>query len=314
MNRLQFAHLPLRTKLIAASALTASIALLIAALTQGISSYLFSHTEAYEHLHAVARVIAGRSTAAIQSQDFGQAGSAGQRAARRAQRRRSAADRLAEARAHALRRQQDAADDEQAGRAHANPEMAAGSDPGQHPPASLRWPDRTAPGLSHHRPGQAHRPSVRARESLGAAGSDAGAARHPARQLGGRARHRLSTGAARAAPDRRAAAQPGRHHAGRGARRLFAARAGHVRRRNRHADARFQRHAGQDRVPRAGAGAPAGTARRRGGRAHQEPRRSQHDAAPGHERQRRGLPHRRGREQARRANSSRACRTKSARR
>ena len=72
MNRLQFAHLPLRTKLVTASALTASIALLIAALTQGISSYLFSHNEAYEHLHAVARVIAGRSTAAIQSQDFGQ--------------------------------------------------------------------------------------------------------------------------------------------------------------------------------------------------------------------------------------------------
>src|SRR5262245_8125219 len=51
MKRLQLAHLPLRTKLIAASALTASIALLIAALTQGISSYLFSHSEAYEHLN-----------------------------------------------------------------------------------------------------------------------------------------------------------------------------------------------------------------------------------------------------------------------
>jgi signal transduction histidine kinase/DNA-binding response OmpR family regulator len=73
MKWLQLAHLPLRTKLIAASALTASIALLIAALTQGISSYKYSHNEAYEHLHAVARTIAGRSTAAIQSQDFGQA-------------------------------------------------------------------------------------------------------------------------------------------------------------------------------------------------------------------------------------------------
>src|SRR6187399_25543 len=72
MNRLQFAHLPLRTKLVTASALTASIALLIAALTQGISTYLFSHNEAYEHLHAVARVIASRSTAAIQSREFGQ--------------------------------------------------------------------------------------------------------------------------------------------------------------------------------------------------------------------------------------------------
>jgi two-component system, sensor histidine kinase and response regulator len=73
MNRLQFAHLPLRTKLVAASALTASIALFIAALTQGISSYFFSHQQAYEHLASVARVIAGRSSAAIQSQDFGEA-------------------------------------------------------------------------------------------------------------------------------------------------------------------------------------------------------------------------------------------------
>jgi signal transduction histidine kinase/CheY-like chemotaxis protein len=73
MNRLDFSHLPLRTKLIAASALTASIALLIAAVTQGVSSYFFSHRQSYEHLHSVARVIAGRSTAAIQSQDFGQA-------------------------------------------------------------------------------------------------------------------------------------------------------------------------------------------------------------------------------------------------
>jgi hypothetical protein len=38
MKRLHFAHLPLRTKLVAASALTASIALFIAALTQGVSS------------------------------------------------------------------------------------------------------------------------------------------------------------------------------------------------------------------------------------------------------------------------------------
>ena len=73
MNRLDFSHLPLRTKLIAASALTASIALLIAAVTQGVSAYFFSHSQSYEHLHAVARVIAGRSVAAIQSQDFGQA-------------------------------------------------------------------------------------------------------------------------------------------------------------------------------------------------------------------------------------------------
>ena len=211
------------------------------------------------------------------------AGSTGQRAARRAQCRRSTADRLAEARAHALRRQQDAADDEHARRAHRHPEMATGSHPGQHAPASLRWSDRTARGLSHHRPGQGHRPPVRARQPLGAAGSDSRAARHPARQLGDRARHRLSTGAPRAAPDRRPAAQPGRNHAGRGARRLFTARPGHVRRRNRHADARFQRHVGKDRNSQAGAGAPTGTARRRRGRAHQEPRRCQPDAAPGDE-------------------------------
>jgi signal transduction histidine kinase/DNA-binding response OmpR family regulator len=73
MKRLQFAQMPLRTKLIAASALTACIALFIAALTQGISSYFSTHAAAYEHLHSVARVIAGRSTAAIQTQDFGQA-------------------------------------------------------------------------------------------------------------------------------------------------------------------------------------------------------------------------------------------------
>ncbi|HUQ12177.1 MAG TPA: response regulator [Steroidobacteraceae bacterium] len=73
MKWLQLAHLPLRTKLIAASALTASIALLISALTQGVSTYQFERNEAYDHLNEVARVIAGRSTAAILSQDFGQA-------------------------------------------------------------------------------------------------------------------------------------------------------------------------------------------------------------------------------------------------
>src|ERR1044072_6649150 len=72
MNRLQLAHLPLRTKLIAASALTASTALFIAALTQGVTSYFYSHNEAYQHLASVTRIIAGRSAAAIRSQDFGQ--------------------------------------------------------------------------------------------------------------------------------------------------------------------------------------------------------------------------------------------------
>src|SRR4051794_21309902 len=70
MNRLDFSRLPLRTKLVAASALTASIALFIAALTQGISTYIFSHNEAYEHLASVARVVAGRSAQAVLSQDF----------------------------------------------------------------------------------------------------------------------------------------------------------------------------------------------------------------------------------------------------
>ena len=73
MKRLQLAHLPLRTKLIAASALMASIALFVAALSQGVTSYFYSHNEAYEHLNAVTRIIAGRSATAIRSQDFGQA-------------------------------------------------------------------------------------------------------------------------------------------------------------------------------------------------------------------------------------------------
>jgi signal transduction histidine kinase/DNA-binding response OmpR family regulator len=70
MKRLQFAHLPLRTKLVAASALTASIALLIVAITQCVSSYFYEHAEAYEHLDNVARVIAGRSTLVIESGSF----------------------------------------------------------------------------------------------------------------------------------------------------------------------------------------------------------------------------------------------------
>src|SRR5262245_15273914 len=73
MKWLQLAHLPLKTKLIVASALAASAALLIAALTQGFSTYQYARSEAYDHVNEVARVIAGRSTAAIQSQDFAQA-------------------------------------------------------------------------------------------------------------------------------------------------------------------------------------------------------------------------------------------------
>ena len=110
MKRLQLAHLPLRTKLIAASALTASIALLIAALTQGVSSYFYSHSEAYEHLHSVARVIAAAARARHSQPGLRPVGSPGQRAARRAERRRGDADRHREARAHALRGQPHDAD------------------------------------------------------------------------------------------------------------------------------------------------------------------------------------------------------------
>ena len=72
MKRLQFAHLPLRTKLIAAGALSASIALLIAALTQATFSYFYTHSEAYDHLNSVARVVAARSTGTLLSKDFRQ--------------------------------------------------------------------------------------------------------------------------------------------------------------------------------------------------------------------------------------------------
>src|SRR4051812_13789793 len=73
MKRLQLAHLPLRTKLIAASAITASMALFIVAITQCVSSYFYEHNEAYDHLNAVATVVAGRSVQAIESQSFEQA-------------------------------------------------------------------------------------------------------------------------------------------------------------------------------------------------------------------------------------------------
>jgi signal transduction histidine kinase/CheY-like chemotaxis protein len=73
MKRLLLAHMPLRTKLIATSALTASMALFIVAITQCVSSYYYEHNKAYEHLNAVARVVAGRSVAAIESQSFEQA-------------------------------------------------------------------------------------------------------------------------------------------------------------------------------------------------------------------------------------------------
>src|SRR4029079_18900568 len=73
MKPLQLAHLPLRTKLIATSALTASMALFIVAITQCVSSYFYEHNEAYDHLNAVAKVVAGRSVQAIESQSFEQA-------------------------------------------------------------------------------------------------------------------------------------------------------------------------------------------------------------------------------------------------
>ena len=172
MKRLQLAHLPLRTKLIAASALMASIALFVAALTQGVTSYYYSHNEAYEHLNAVARVIAGRSSSAIQGQDFGQA----------------------ESLVSALRVEPNVEealliDSEKrvlmhyAGSKTMLMDTASGElspiqawqqagHPEQRSPAPLRWADRTAPGLPDHRPGQGHRPPVRARQSLRIAGSD----------------------------------------------------------------------------------------------------------------------------------------------
>ena len=191
---------------------------------------------------------------------------AGERAARRTQRRRSDADRLAQTRAHALRRQQDDADDEQAGRARRRSRngsrQAIQGSAHQH-----RFDGLTALHLVYpdHRPGQAHRPPVRARESLGAAGGDARAARascSAARCVALALAYLLARRVQRqiAAP----LLQPGRHHAGRGARRLFAsARSVTSRRRDRHAHARLQRHAGQDREPRAGTRAPARASRRR---------------------------------------------------
>ena len=73
MNRLQLAHLPLRTKLIAASALTASIAFLIAALTQGVSSYFYSHTRPTNTCIRWRASSRARSTARHPGKDFGQA-------------------------------------------------------------------------------------------------------------------------------------------------------------------------------------------------------------------------------------------------
>ena len=49
------------------------MAFFIVALTQCVSSYFYKHNEAYEHLDSVARVVAGRSAAAIESQEFEQA-------------------------------------------------------------------------------------------------------------------------------------------------------------------------------------------------------------------------------------------------
>src|SRR3954469_8925579 len=73
MKWLQLAHLPLRTKLIAASALTAFMALLIVAISQCVSYYIYEHREAYEHLNSVASIVAGRSSEAIESGSFEQA-------------------------------------------------------------------------------------------------------------------------------------------------------------------------------------------------------------------------------------------------
>ena len=221
MKRFLLAHLPLRTKLVAASALTASIALFIAALTQGVSSYFYSHSEAYEHLASVTRVIAGRSAAAIQSHDFGEA----------------------EALVSALRVEPHVeeallVDKERRvlmhyagsktmlmsnpnGRAFGAAALAAAGHREQRAPASLRRPVGAAPGLPDHGPGPGHRPPVRARQSHRAAAEAHRAAGLPARQFGGGIGDCLSTGAPGAAPDRRPSVTPGRHHAGRRTRRLL---------------------------------------------------------------------------------------------
>ena len=185
MKRLQLAHLPLRTKLVAASALMASIALLIAALTQGVTSYFYSHNEAYEHLHAVARVIAGRSTAAIQSQDFGQAEALVSALRVEPNVEEALLIDSRKARAHALRRQQDPAD-APASRANSRRSSNGSRRPSRAATHQHRFDGLTALHLVYPitDQGKRHRPPVRARQPVGAAGSAAGAAGHPARQLG----------------------------------------------------------------------------------------------------------------------------------
>ncbi len=253
MKRLQFAHLPLRTKLIAASALTASIALLIAALTQGVTSYFYSHNEAYEHLHAVARVIAGRSTAAIQSQDFGQA----------------------EALVSALRVEPNVEealliDAQNRVLMHyaGSKTLLMRSKPGELTPIQQWQQDAIQSGTHQHRfdgltalhlvypitdqgklIGHLY---VRANLSelqekllvqLGILLGSSVIALALAYLLARRVQRQIASPLLNLVED----------DAGRRARRLFTARRRHLGRRNRHAHARLQRHAGQDRATRAGA-------------------------------------------------------------
>ena len=222
MKRLQLAHLPLRTKLIAASALTASIALFVAALSQGVTSYFYSHNEAYEHLDSVTRIIAGRSATAIRSQDFGQAEAPGQRTARRAERRGSAADRCRPARAHALRGQPHPAHECVQWRHQRAAGMAEAGHPERH--HQHRFDGLSALHVVYPITDQDRvigHLYVRGNLSELQEAHDR-AAGHPARQLGGGAGAGLSARAPRAAADRRAAARAGGDHAGRGTRRLFA--------------------------------------------------------------------------------------------
>ncbi len=221
MNRLQLAHLPLRTKLIAASALTASIALFIAALTQGVTSYFYSHNEAYEHLDSVTRIIAGRSATAIRNQDFGQA----------------------EALVSALRVEPNVEealliDSEQRVLMHYAGSRTLLMRPSGDNTELQEWQKQAIQSGTHQ-----HRfdglsalhvvyPITDRGRVIGhlyvrgnlvrTAGSHDRAARHPARQLGGGAGAGLSARAPRAAADRRAPARAGGDHAGRGTRRLFA--------------------------------------------------------------------------------------------
>ena len=226
MNRLQFAHLPLRTKLVAASALTASIALLIAALTQGVTSYLY---QPQRSLRTPAR------------------GGARDRRAAAPRRSRARTSARPEALVSALRVEPNVEEALLIDSQNRVLMHYAGSKTlliDQHDQASSptiqKWQQEAIQSGTHQ-----HRfdgltalhlvyPITDQGKLIGHLYVRANLSELQEAilvQLGillGSSvialGHRLSTGAARAAPDRLPAAQPGRHHAGRGTRRLFTAR------------------------------------------------------------------------------------------